>query len=408
MKRALVIMLCLGFSTRGAFASSAGTTALPILQLGSGARGLALGGAYSALAAGSESLFWNPAGLASEANVDATLNHQPLMKVLTYDAGAVSWPMKETGLGLGYAQLASQSIDALDASGNSIGSVNTKDETFAAGAAHRWAGWQAGLAGRWIRSSVADVSASAWAVSLGLNSPAYAGGRMRHALTLRDIGGNIRYESAGEKLPFQAALGTSYEAFPMLRLTADVLQSSHGMDIAAGSEYKIPLVQERWAGFLRVGYTTVRRDLGSGLSLGGGLEMNGLRFDLAWLPMSDFGSSEVFTLAYRFSSQTVERPIPVSAPAPAPRKEVQPAPRKSQEIKAAPRPATPAESPVSAPAFKKTRVYVVKEGDTLARIAQRFYGNPQLWTVIYSANKPLIDDPKTLTVGQKILIPIGE
>jgi nucleoid-associated protein YgaU len=50
--------------------------------------------------------------------------------------------------------------------------------------------------------------------------------------------------------------------------------------------------------------------------------------------------------------------------------------------------------------------YEVKAGDSLSKIAQREYGDPQLWRVIYNANKELIgDDPDLIHPGQDLKIP---
>ena len=48
-------------------------------------------------------------------------------------------------------------------------------------------------------------------------------------------------------------------------------------------------------------------------------------------------------------------------------------------------------------------VYVVKPGDTLYDISEKYYGRGELWTIIAQAN-PLIN-PDKLLVGQKIIIP---
>jgi LysM repeat protein len=50
-----------------------------------------------------------------------------------------------------------------------------------------------------------------------------------------------------------------------------------------------------------------------------------------------------------------------------------------------------------------TKRRVVKQGDTLAWIASKEYGNPGEWRIIADANG--IDDPMNLTVGQELLIP---
>lgn len=53
-----------------------------------------------------------------------------------------------------------------------------------------------------------------------------------------------------------------------------------------------------------------------------------------------------------------------------------------------------------------TREYVVKEGDSLARISQRELGSQHRWQYLYEFNKDRIKNPDKLRPGQKILIPV--
>jgi nucleoid-associated protein YgaU len=50
--------------------------------------------------------------------------------------------------------------------------------------------------------------------------------------------------------------------------------------------------------------------------------------------------------------------------------------------------------------------YTVQSGDTLATIAQQYYGDSTQWRRIYDANKDTIgDDPDKLKLGTKLTIP---
>jgi len=50
--------------------------------------------------------------------------------------------------------------------------------------------------------------------------------------------------------------------------------------------------------------------------------------------------------------------------------------------------------------------YEIQAGDTLATIAQQFYGDPTQWRRIYDANKDAIGaDPDKLKLGTKLTIP---
>ena len=68
----------------------------------------------------------------------------------------------------------------------------------------------------------------------------------------------------------------------------------------------------------------------------------------------------------------------------------------------APPPATTAPPP----ATLTPEQYTVRSGDTLASIAQRFYGASTLWTLIQAANPGI--DPNNLQIGQQLKIPFGQ
>ena len=69
-------------------------------------------------------------------------------------------------------------------------------------------------------------------------------------------------------------------------------------------------------------------------------------------------------------------------------------------------PADPAESDAPGePAEAEPRTYTVASGDTLWKIAERFYGNGSHYTKIFEANTGVLDDPDRIFPGQKLVIP---
>jgi nucleoid-associated protein YgaU len=52
-----------------------------------------------------------------------------------------------------------------------------------------------------------------------------------------------------------------------------------------------------------------------------------------------------------------------------------------------------------------TKIYEVKSGDSLSKIAQREYGNASAWQAIYDANRDILKDPDKIFPGQKLKIP---
>ena len=58
---------------------------------------------------------------------------------------------------------------------------------------------------------------------------------------------------------------------------------------------------------------------------------------------------------------------------------------------------------VAGGAFYGDNYYIVKKGDTLRKLANRYYGEPNEWRRIAKANK--IKDPTKLKVGRKLRTP---
>ena len=52
-----------------------------------------------------------------------------------------------------------------------------------------------------------------------------------------------------------------------------------------------------------------------------------------------------------------------------------------------------------------TQWHEVQKGDTLSKIAKRYYGDPNLYTKIFEANTDVLKDPNLIRVGQKLRIP---
>jgi nucleoid-associated protein YgaU len=51
------------------------------------------------------------------------------------------------------------------------------------------------------------------------------------------------------------------------------------------------------------------------------------------------------------------------------------------------------------------RTYTVVKGDSLSKIAKRFYGDAQQWRRIYEANRDQIQNPDLIHPGQTFRVP---
>jgi nucleoid-associated protein YgaU len=118
---------------------------------------------------------------------------------------------------------------------------------------------------------------------------------------------------------------------------------------------------------------------------------------------------------------SAEMPAPAAATATAKdkvaaAKSTTPAPSTTKEKVATAKPAAPAPEKAKASAEAKTapaqtskgEEYTVVGGDTLSRLAGKYYGDALKWPKIYEANKQSVKNPNYIYIGQKIMIPGDE
>ena len=65
---------------------------------------------------------------------------------------------------------------------------------------------------------------------------------------------------------------------------------------------------------------------------------------------------------------------------------------------------SPNETGSATPAWQ-SRTYTVEKGDTLSKIAKKFYGDASDYPTIFEANKPMLSDPDKIYPGQVLRIP---
>lgn len=65
-----------------------------------------------------------------------------------------------------------------------------------------------------------------------------------------------------------------------------------------------------------------------------------------------------------------------------------------------------AEGLVAPEPVEKVEYYIVERGDSLSKIAKRFYGDPMTYPRIFEANREIIKNADLIFPGQKIRIPL--
>jgi len=186
--------------------SEAGTRAAEFLTIPVGSRGVALGGAYGALADDISAVWWNPAGLGflTGPEVFLTVADQPLDVSYTYAAGAAPLMAGKLILGgfMGMLTMGDQEITTVaqpEGTGATFSSYSLQTGgTLAWNFSDRAS---AGMNIKYVHEDIAGNTQGTIAFDLGTNYHTIFHGReIRLAFLIRNIGGNLAFTGNGLKI----------------------------------------------------------------------------------------------------------------------------------------------------------------------------------------------------------------
>jgi hypothetical protein len=161
--------------------------------------------------------------------------------------------------------------------------------------------WSAGLAGKFIQSRIM-TNAQTGAVDAGLLSPAYFD-RLKLALTMTNLGGTMKYDSASERLPLAFKVGSSFKIIEHWLAALDVRSARDDRPaVGVGTEYQW-VSSGPWKLSGRTGFNS--RTIGSvdgltGISFGLGLGTDRLTMDYAFVPLGEVGQANRISLTCNF------------------------------------------------------------------------------------------------------------
>jgi hypothetical protein len=281
-----------------------GTSGAEYLRLGAGARAAAMGEAFTPLADGAASLFWNPAGLGFTKWKEVQASQLVGIERVATQHVAYAHPFGEkTAAGLGVVRLDSGDLEGRDEFDLPTENFNVTGLAAVLGAGRRLTPrLSAGLAVKWASQKVADQSGSAVAADLGAQYEwPLPGHSVRWGAAARNLGGKI---GPGEKadLPTEYRVGVADRlAKETLVLSAEgVFPTDTDPRLNAGAEVFV-------AGFfsLRAGYRFLRDDATGvgGLTAGFGLiypKVQDYVVDYAYSGQGDLGSAHRLSLSVRF------------------------------------------------------------------------------------------------------------
>ncbi len=308
----LFILFGTGICRSGSFDSSAiGTSSAQFLKLAVGARGVALGEAYSALVDDASSLYWNPAGLVRIKSRSIVLMHASYLGSTSFDYMAYSQKEGDMGAwGISVQYMNSGSIPKTDISGAEIGSFNPRDIAVSLGFACDISGFRKepeerfvlGATGKIVHTRIVSNDTSI-AADIGLLFPYLFENRFQMALVAQNIMGSLKLDQESCPMPFILRLGTRISPNRLWDITADLVAPIDNYPyLAVGTELRVGLFKSLNTS-LRAGANTRAVSDIEGLrniTLGAGLGGRMLSVDYAFVPFGILGNAHRISLGLDF------------------------------------------------------------------------------------------------------------
>jgi len=303
MKRAALLVALLALTAPARALETA-----QFLTIGVGARGLGMGGAYTALTDDAHAVYWNPAGLAALDKKEAAFDDAELATNarLNYLTAALPTKCGCGTFGAAVTYLSQPPIESRDAAGRPVGNFTAADFAGALAYARKAGLADAGVSVKFVQSHIGASQATTAALDAGVRRSfdGIGPGKVIVGAAVRNLGPGLKYVSETDDLPLRLAGGAAYALPKGHALTFEVTNGPRGAgtDLGLGGEY-----QAMTGVFLRAGWTTVSATPGgggfnaaSGLTLGAGIRLGALAFDYAAVPSGELGAAHRFTLAVRW------------------------------------------------------------------------------------------------------------
>jgi fibronectin type 3 domain-containing protein len=303
----LVLFVCFALVFLGGMTIPTGaqqlTSGADFLRLSSGARGEAMGGAFTAVADDVNALTWNPAGLALLEYPEFGYLHMLYVGDTAYDFGGFAIPFSDGansfGLGAGIVNLGVGSFDSTNGLAPPVSAADTA--VFASGA-YRFNGMISfGLTAKYIMRNIATYNAAAFAGDFGVLVTPSSDWRLGGGIF--NVGQAVQFLSSPDPLPTEGRLGAAYlllnEGKNRLEVTGEggFFINSQTFQAGGGAEYWYDRTLALRAGY--EGDANVQN-----LTAGIGLNLKVLQFDYAYAPEGTLGDTHRFSVIFRLGTDS--------------------------------------------------------------------------------------------------------
>lgn len=290
--------------------SSSSNRNAPYLRMGTGARALGMGGAFTGVADDATAAYWNPAGLAWTAGWEVTGMYAAGMNVdRTFNSVAFSRNGSMLAYAVQWVNAGTSDILQTDLDGRTRGDFSFADNAFSLSLAKGFDVASVGITGKFLRQSVGADIATDDAINgfgldlgFGLILTEYA----RFGLSVANIAGQLGSVDEVNTIPATLRAGVALMPMEGLTVAFDMEKTRDEEDYGfhAGGEYALA-VSDEFGTALRIGMN--RSKFAGGI----GLRYNFLTFDYAYVvePEKFLGENHRFSVSLNFDRDQVSRKV---------------------------------------------------------------------------------------------------
>ncbi len=396
MTKRLLAWTLLGLMAHGTLQASedliaASAFAFPSVEQAASARAIALGSTYVGIAEGSAALMWNPAGLAGLTRPEISLHHNSAILDAIQEYAILGLPL---GCGNALALSLNYEDNGVFEGRDANGAVTSDYSARAYGVGLGWGvalggDISVGLGAKFNNRDLAGTSTGAFAGDLGIlwsPSPLF---------TLGAAYTNIGLEVQSRQLAQAVRVGVSSmidkgtDTQWLFALSGESLTNGE-QSVHLGAELTLYKFLALRGGYGSNVPNPVAENL-LGWTFGGGIILEDIAIDYAYVPLSDLGNMQRLSLTYAFgktcSAPPVATPVPTAQPTPVPTAEPTPVPVTKAQV---------------TPVAITSETYVVKKGDTLWDISgkKKMRDDNFQWPLLYDGNKNQIVNPDQIEPNQ--------
>ena len=308
IKRKILLLVFAGLaSATSLYAAGVGTTAAQFLKIGVGARAVAMGGAFSAVADNIDAIYWNPAGLADQKDKQVKASYIQYFQGINIGFLGYSQPIGKLGaLGVGLNYLTIGGIERRTTD------VDTAEGTFGANdmalylsyADTRFIklpGLRLGANLKVLRQTLDDKVAQSFALDVaGLYKTPLK--NLTAALGIYNLGTSVKFINDADPLPLNIRLSGAYRLMNdalVVALDVDDYIYDERITESLGLEYSINKALSARAGY-KLGMDSQSLGGLAGFSAGFGVNVWSIQLDYAFVPYGELSDTHRITLSTKF------------------------------------------------------------------------------------------------------------